>query len=219
MLQSIRVTSQDTTLTVDIGGNLNTPNDGWLTLQNGTMKYIRTGDLNITQGSTFTIPGTAGLYVNTPSNIYIANNNSSNNDMYLNGKLTLINGNVYVGPTAAPNYNNDIEYSGGGKSEIEIQGGNLVVNGQIRRNPATTSGVLKYTQSSGAVKINGNAANTTNAKLEVLNSGSKFNMSGGTITIERGGGGNTYGDLYLRPAASSVTGGDIIFTQGTVYFR
>ena len=207
--------SQDTTLTVDISGTLNTPNDGWLTLQNGTFKYIRTGDLNITQGSTFTIPGSAGLYINTPSTVYIANNNSSNNDVYLNGKLTLINGNIYVGPTAAPNYNNDIEYSGGGQSEIEIQGGNLVVNGQIRRNPATTSGVLKYTQSNGTVKINGNAANTTNAKLEILNGGSEFNMSGGTITIERGGGGNTYGDLYLRPASSSVTGGEIIFTQGT----
>ena len=37
-------------------------------------------------------------------------------------------------------------------------------------------------------------------------------MSAGTITIVRGGG-TTYGDLYLRPASSSVTGGTIIFTN------
>ena len=37
-------------------------------------------------------------------------------------------------------------------------------------------------------------------------------MSGGTITIVRDGG-TTFSDLYLRPASSSVTGGEILFTQ------
>ena len=190
-------TSQATTLTIDISGNLNTPNDNWLTLQNGTLKYIRNGNFHITTGSSFTIPGTAGLFINTPSNVYIANNNSNNNDVFLGGKLTLINGNVYIGPTNDPNNNNDIEYTGSGLSEIEVQGGSLNVNGQIRRNPATTAGVLKYTQSSGSVTIHGNNSISSNAKLEILNSGSEFNMSGGTLTIVRGGGGNTYGDLVF----------------------
>ncbi len=60
---------------------------------------------------------------------------------------------------AAPANNNDIEYSGAGASAIEIQGGNLVVNGQIRRNTSTTNGILNYTQSGGNVTINGNGAN------------------------------------------------------------
>ncbi|HBG86141.1 MAG TPA: hypothetical protein DDW62_01175, partial [Marinilabiliaceae bacterium] len=213
--------SQSTKLTINIGGSLSTPADNWLTLENGTLEYKRVNpnsDFTITTTSQFNIPPTAGLYVDYVQNsgnrnILIANSNSNTNDMYLNGKLTLVNGNVYVGATSSPAYNNDIEYSGGGASAIEVKGGKLVVNGQIRRNPATTSGVLSYTQSGGEVTIKGNNANTTNAKLEVLNAGSKFNMSGGTLTLLRGGGGNAYGDLYLRPASSVVTGGDIIFAN------
>ncbi len=213
--------SQSDSLIIDIGGTLNTLADGWLTLQNGTLGYLRTNpnsDFTITTTSPFTIPTTAGLYIDYSNSgnrdILLAVGNSDGNDVYLNGKLALINGNVYIGNTNGTTVrNNDIEYSGGGSSEIEIQGGNLIVNGQIRRNPATSAGVLKYTQSGGQLVINGQNANTGNAKLEILNAGSQFNMSGGSLTIVRGGGGNTFGDLYLRPASSTVTGGDIVFSQ------
>lgn len=217
-------TSQATTLNCNIGGTLTTPSNNWLTLQNGTFQYTRTNpaagaNFTISTTSPFTIPASAGFYVNMPSNtnninILLANDNTVNtNDVYLNGKLTLINGNIYIGQIAAPAYNNDIEYSGGGASAIEVQGGTLVVNGQIRRNPAVTNGILSYIQSGGTVTINGNNANTTNAKLEVLNTGSTFNMSNGTLNIIRGGGGSAYGDLFLRPASSSVTGGEIVFSN------
>lgn len=209
-------TSQATTLTCNIGGTLTTPTDSWLTLQNGTFIYDRAGeDFSITTTSPFTIPSTAGLDIANAANVYLANSATSTaNDVSLNGKLTIRSGNVYVGTSnGTTNISNDIEYSGGGASEIEVQGGTLMVNGQIRRNPAVTNGILAYTQSGGAVTINGNAANTTNAKLEVLNTGSVFNMSGGTLNIIRGGGGSAYGDLYLRPATSSVTGGTINFTN------
>ena len=107
----------------------------------------------------------------------------------LGGNLTLINGNVFIGRAAGTdNRNNDIEYTGSGTSTIDIQGGNLMVNGQIRRNPLNTGGILKYSQSGGSVTINGQNANSTNAKFEVLNSGSEFFMSGGTLTIVRGNG-------------------------------
>ncbi len=119
---------------------------------------------------------------------------------------------MYVGPIASPNNNNDIEYSGSGASEIDVSGGSLVVNGQIRRPAATTNGTLKYGQSGGDVTVNGRNTLVTKAKLEVLNAGSIFNMSGGTITIVRGGG-TTFGDLYLRPGTSSVTGGTIYFAH------
>ncbi|MBN2349507.1 MAG: hypothetical protein JXJ22_11740 [Bacteroidales bacterium] len=213
--------SQATLLTIDIGGTLITPADNWLSLLNGTLRYMLTDpgtDFTITQVSTFTIPSTAGLYVDYTNansrNILIADAASGTNDLYLNGRLTLINGNVYVGQTnGTTNNDNDIEYSGGGASAIDVKGGNLIVNGQIRRNPATTNGILSYTQSGGTVVINGHAAISTNAKLEILNSGSVFNMSGGTLAIVRGGGGNTFGDLYLRPESGSVTGGEILFSQ------
>ena len=117
--------------------------------------------------------------------------------------------------------NNDIEYSSSGASAIDIQGGTLVVNGQIRRNPLNAGGILKYSQSGGNVTINGQASNTTNAKLEVLNEGSDFTMSNGTLTIVRGNGATTtpsspFGDLYIRPETGSVTGGTIVFSQGAL---
>ncbi|MBE9468675.1 MAG: T9SS type A sorting domain-containing protein [Bacteroidetes bacterium] len=209
--------SQATTLTCDIEGALTTPSDDWLTLQNGTFKYEHDEDLNITTTSKFTIPSTAGLYVNSSRNtVYLANGYSNDNDLFLNGKLTIINGDVKIG-NLGYNKNNDIEYSAGGHSEIDIQGGSLTVNGQIRRNSSTTSGILKYNQTGGSLTINGRNALTTNAKLEILNIGSEFNMSGGTINIVHGGG-TTYGDLYLRPANSSVTDGKIIFSQGSANF-
>lgn len=208
--------SQSSKLTIDIGGTLNTPVDNWLTLENGTLEYKRTNpnsDFTISTVTPFTIPSTAGLWVDYSGdrNVLIANSNSDTNDLFLNGKLTVVNGKVYVGSRNAPSNNNDIEYAGGGASAIDVRGGQLVVNGQIRRNPSSASGMLKYSQSGGDVIINGRNANTTNAKLEVLNSGSAFNMSGGTLRLVRGGGGNAFGDLYLRPQHSSVTGGDIVF--------
>lgn len=207
--------SQSDSLIVNITGTFTTPTDNWLTLNNGTFHYEHDDDLTITEGSTFTIPLTAGLSINSTGNtIYLANDNVDDNDVYLNGKLTIINGDVYVGQMGAPNNNNDIEYSGGGNSEIDIQNGSLTVNGQIRRNPATSAGILKYNQTGGSVTINGRNTLTDNAKFEILNDDSEFNMSAGTITIVRGGGGSTYGDLYLRPNISSVTGGEIIFNPG-----
>ena len=136
---------------------------------------------------------------------------------FLAGKLTN-NATVYVGPTSGTaNYNNDIEYGGGGLSEIDVQdGGTLVVNGQIRMSPSSTAGVLKYRQSGNSrVVINGQAANLTKAKLEVYNPGSVVEMTGSSsLYILRGGGGSTYGDLYIRPETSNVSGSSTIeFTK------
>ena len=219
--------SQATTLTCDIAGTLTTPADDWLTLQNGTFRYVRTDpgtDLTVSTSTPFSIPASAGLYVDLPSNsanrnILIGNANSNSGDLLLSGKLTLVNGNVYVGRiSGTDNNNNDIEYTTSGASEIEVHGGNLMVNGQIRRDPLNAGGVLKYTQSGGAVTVNGQAANSTNAKFEVLNGGSSFNMSGGTLTIVRGNGSSAaasspFGDLYLRPESGSVTGGTLLFSH------
>jgi autotransporter-associated beta strand protein len=219
-------TSQSTTLTCNIAGTLTTQPDNWLTLQNGTFRYMRTNpgtDFTISKNTPFIIPGTAGLYIDYANsgnrNVLIANCDvtpTDANDLYLNGKLTVVNGNVYVGPVnGATVRNNDIEYSGSGLSEIELDGGSLMVNGQIRRNPSMSNGILKYSQSGNStVTINGQNAIATNAKLEILNDGSTFNMSdNATLTIVRGNGGTTFGDLYLRPETSSVTGGTIVFAH------
>jgi len=209
--------SQATTLTCNIAGTLTMPANNWLILQNGTLIYNRTGNLTISQGTDFTIPATSGLVINTPSNVYFANTATNNKTLFLNGRLAITGGggNVYVGQPGNTSNNADIEYSGSGSSQLEIQSCNIYINGQIRRPLASTNGILKYSQSGGNVFIYGNnplASNLIKAKLEVLNSGSSFSMSGGTITIVRGGG-TTFGDLYLRPSAASVTGGTIVFSQ------
>ncbi|MEI6049854.1 MAG: gliding motility-associated C-terminal domain-containing protein [Bacteroidota bacterium] len=181
------------------------------------MRTNPNSDFTISTTTPFSIPSTSGLYVDLPANtgnrnILIGNAANNYGDLSLSGKLTIINGNVYVGRIDGTDIsNNDIEYTGNEASAIEVQGGNLTVNGQIRRQ-AATNGVLNYTQSGGSVIINGNNALDTKAKLEVLNTGSVFNMSGGTLTIVRGGG-TTFGDLYLRPGSSSVTGGTIVFSH------
>jgi hypothetical protein len=206
--------SQTTTITFNIAGNLSTPSDKWLTLQNGTLIYNRTGNFTISQGTDFRIPRTAALILNTPSNVFIANSATNNKTLFLDGKLTLMNGsgNLYIGPVNNVNNNADIEYSGSGASVLDIQAGNFFINGQIRRPVASSNSILTYRQSGGNVYIRGNNALVANAKLEILNDPSEFTMSGGTLVIIKGGG-TTYGDLYLRPTVSSVTGGTIIFTQ------
>ncbi len=207
--------SQSTLLTVDVSGTtFSTPVNNWLTLTNGTLRFMRTGDLRITTTGSFTIPTTAGLYVNHGSAVvYLGNSNVDNNDVYLNGKISLVDGTIYVG-SSANNNNNDIEYSASGNSEIEVQGGTFTINGQIRRSTSGTGGVLVYRQSGGTVTVNGRNQVAARAKLEIENAGSEFSMSGGSLSIIRGGG-TTFGDLYLRPASGSVTGGTIYFgTQG-----
>ncbi len=205
--------SPDSTLTWNIGGTLTTPVNAWLTLQNGTLVYDRSGDFRISTSTNFTIPSTAGLTLNTPSNVFIANTTGART-LFLNGKLKVLTGggNVYIGPSGNTVSNADIEYSGNGASLIEIQSGNVFVNGQIRRPLASTNGTLTYRQSGGNVIIYGNNSSATKAKLEVLNKDSEFTMSGGRLTIVRGGG-TTFGDLYLRPSSGEVTGGTIAFTQ------
>jgi hypothetical protein len=208
--------SPDTTLTWNIGGTLSTPANSWLTLSNGTLVYERTGNFTVSTTTDFTIPATAGLTLNTPSDVYISNSASSET-LYLNGRLRILSGggNVYIGPSGNSANNADIEYSGSGASLIEVQSGNLFINGQIRRPAASTNGTLKYRQSGGNVVIYGNNAIAAKAKLEVLNANSEFTMSGGTLTVVRGGG-TTFGDLYLRPASGSVTGGTLVFSQAPV---
>ena len=61
-------TSQATTLTLNIGNILNTRTNNWLTLQNGTLRYMRTNPaagahFTISTTTPFNIPSTAGLYI------------------------------------------------------------------------------------------------------------------------------------------------------------
>jgi len=101
--------SQTTTLTCDIGGSFTSLTNSWLTLQNGTFIYKRTDppagqDFTISTNS-FSIPQTAALTINMPSNVnnarvLIGNATSDISDLFLNGALNIIYGNVYIGPVS-----------------------------------------------------------------------------------------------------------------------
>jgi hypothetical protein len=112
--------------------------------------------------------------------------------------------------------NGTIEYSGSGNAAINLTGSSVLNVTQVRRSVVLTTGLLKYSQSgSSTATFSGLFHDATRAKLEVTGLGSSFNMSGtSTITIVDGFG-TTFGDLFLRPGTSSVTGGDIIFGTGT----
>lgn len=200
-------TSQSAILTANVAGTFSSPVNNWLTLTNGTFLYQNSSDLNISTTSSFTIPVTASLEIeNASADVYMVNNVGSTNNLFLNGKLSVKAGNVFIGAGNG----NDIEYSESGLSEINITGGSLTVSGQIRRNLVSLGGILKYIQTGGNVIIQGNNADASRAKLEVLNIGSNFTLTGGTLTLVRGGG-TTFGDLYLRPSSHSTSAaGNII---------
>lgn len=203
----------------DVRGTLVAPTNNWLLLLNGTAKFSRAYNLTITdQAVNYTIPGNAKLQVNHTGciiNIGVANSNLA--DLLLVGKLQIDEGTVNIGSAGNP-VNNDIEYASIGTPEIEVKGsGTLFVNGQIRRNASVLNGALIYKQQDNSnVIINGSNAIPTRAKLEIINFGSVFNMSGNsTLRLIRGGG-TSFGDLFLQAASNSVTGGTILCQQGGI---
>lgn len=203
----------------DVRGTLVAPTNDWLILLNGTAKFSRGYNLTITdQAVPYTIPGTAKIQVSHSScilNFGTANSNLA--DLILVGKLQIDEGTVNIGSAGNP-VNNDIEYSSVGLPEIEVKGnGTLFVNGQIRRNASVLAGSLVYKQAdNSSVIINGSNAIPTRAKLEVVNFGSVFNMSGtSTLRLIRGGG-TSFGDLFLQATSNAVTGGTVLCQQGGI---
>jgi hypothetical protein len=181
----------------------------FLTLINGTFR-VDNKDLivTVTDGTTdFTVPSTAALSVNAGT-LRVAYGNGNAN-LQLSGKLEVLGGIMEIGE-ASQNRNNSIEYAAAGKPEVFVSGGELYVNGQIRRPATTTSGSLNYIQTGGDVLIGGRSRMVNRGMLEIANSGSLFSMSDGTLTLARPSTtGTTFGDLYLRPQSHAVTGGTV----------
>ncbi len=191
---------------------LNTNLPTALILTNGTFRLTSPIVLNLANAGSFTIPMTGALSANGGT-INIGGAGATNaTDLILDGRLEVLAGVINVG-TAGNNLNNDIEYSSGGTPEIIVSGGTLYVNGQIRRVTSINTGSLSYTQSNEAsvVTVAGRNPNNARAVFEILNTGSEFNMSGGTLNITGSFNNAGYFDFYLVPDSSTVTGGNIIF--------
>ena len=191
---------------------LNTSLPTALILTSGTFRLTSPIELNLTNAGSFTIPMTGSLSANGGT-INIGGAGATNStDLILDGRLEILAGAVNIG-TAGNNLNNDIEYSSGGTPEIIVSGGTLYVNGQIRRVTTINTGSLSYIQSNDAsvVTVAGRNPDNARAVFEILNAGSKFNMSGGTLNITGSFNNAGYFDFYLVPDSSTVTGGNIIF--------
>ena len=195
--------------------SLNTDLEQALFINNGTIRFSGTSlDLTLTTNQSFNIPQTGCLSVNGSAvTLGTAADNSA--DLYLSGKLEVLAGTMNIGVTAN-DVHNDIEYATAGTPEVAVSGGVLNVNGQIRRATTIATGNLTYRQAGGEVNIfgkNRDANQMSRALLEVLNDG-KFISTGGTLTLANGVAdgqtANTFGELYLDPASSSVTGGTIV---------
>jgi hypothetical protein len=175
-------------------------------------------DINLSSGGTsyFTIPSTSALILRNGAKVNITGN-SSGSGIRLDGLLQAEGTseiNLADGTSAKTGY---IEYTGSGNAVLNLQGASILKVDQIRRSTSLTTGILSYTQSgSSATTVYGQNANNTRAKFEITGTGTIFNMSGtSSLTIIGGGGGTTFGDLYLQPASSSISGGDIFFGTGT----
>lgn len=179
----------------------------FLTLTNGTFRVDKEGlTVTITDGGTsFAIPTTAALSVQN-GDVRVA---YGTGNLILAGRLEVLGGNMFIGNPETSN-NNSIEYAAAGAPVIDVRGGNLSVNGQIRRSTTITSGSLNYIQSGGTVTIYGKNRISTRGLIEIANTNSLFSMSGGTLQFDKPSAlGTTFGDIYIRPDASQVTGGTL----------
>lgn len=204
--------SQTPVLTLSNSGSLTFPSGG-IVLTNGTLNITRDGTLVFSNtGSGYSIPATSALVINNADlTVRIGYTNDNAADLSLSGRLEITAGTVEVGNSANDN-NNDIVYASAGNPEIKLTGGVLDVNGQIRRLTSSVNGALTYRQSgSSIVRIRGRSLNNTRGVIEVVNTGSIFEMSGTSQLHIYRGGSVTYQDVYLLPASSSVTGGTILF--------
>ena len=193
-------------------------NGAFLNLLNGTFRADGEGvEINITEGHDFELRSTACLSAKQGT-LYICNVNDQQYNVNLHGKIEVLGeGQIWIGNG---NNGNDIEYQSS-NARIDIQGGNLIVSGQIRRSYNVTTGDLHYSQSGGNVVIlgknrdNGQPATKWRGLIEVCNNGS-FNMTDGTLTIADNAHSNdNYIDILLTPASSSTTGGTLIIGTST----
>ncbi|MCG8309158.1 MAG: T9SS type A sorting domain-containing protein, partial [Cytophagales bacterium] len=181
-------TDQSSSFSFDGNFTLDGPTSGVgvdkaLTLENG-IAVINNSSINIdlsTGDDDFNIPATAGLQVSDGQ----VNVSGDDSGIFLDGSLIIDGGTVDM-DDGSGNGNNYIEYSSSESARIDISSGTLVVGSQVRGNPITTKSVLDYTQTGGTVVVGKNAApEASRSVFEILNTGSNFTYTGGSLTLVR----------------------------------
>jgi fibronectin-binding autotransporter adhesin len=205
-------------LHLDGTGALTTPSNGWLTLTNGTLRFAKPGaTLTIHDGvaTPYLLTDNAGLTVDASgATVTVATTNDAAADLKLAGQLRVLQGTLRVG--APGNAGNDLEYASAGAPGLQVTGGALYVNGQLRRTVANLDGALRFDQSGGTIDIDGQGAaaapNNERGSFEVQGKGSIFRLSGGTLNLHRSNNKSPIltADLYLAPDSTVVTAGTVV---------
>ncbi len=177
----------------------------FLTLTNGTFKISGTFTASFRMFSVngYTIPATAGVWLNNPNYTVVGLGGSPTNA----GLLRITQGTYNVGTGSG----NSMDGSAG--AVFIIEGGTLNTTGRFSPQSAVT-----YTQSSGTVNVNngGNAANDFGS-FELFSAGAVFNMSGGTINLVQACTAATTPVDYRVNGTANVTGGTLnVGTAATV---
>jgi len=174
---------------------------GFLTLTQGIIKmsgsYTLTNTFFNTTGPT--INADEGIWLNNPNVIVTG----QNGDTQLFGLLRITQGTYNVGATA----NWWFLYNTG--AIVIIEGGAFNIGSAFAASNPTSS-TITYTQSGGVVTANifGNTgAFGPIPSFGIETAGSTFNMSGGSIVLERLN--NAYADFYNIATTNNVTGGTL----------
>ncbi|GAA5021578.1 hypothetical protein GCM10011506_02560 [Marivirga lumbricoides] len=175
-----------------------------LTITRGTLTLNDPAiDINLTTGgANFVIPSSGVLMLTSG----VANASGDDSGIFLDGSLN-INGGTLDMSSGAGNGNNFIEYSASGSASLSISSGSLLVGSQIRRGTATTAGILNYVQTGGTVEVGRNVApEASRGVFEIVNTGSNFSYTGGTLTLVRQNTASpSVAALRLLPSSSTVT--------------
>jgi hypothetical protein len=168
-------------------------------LENGLLIFDDASiNVDLTTGDDdFYIPGSSGLELRAGQ----LNANGSSG-IRLDGMLRNAGGTIDM--SGGDNY---IEYSASGNAKIDVSDGTLIVGGQIRRGLSSTQGILKYYQSGGEVVVGNNSApENSRGVFEIANNGSRFNLTGGTLYINRAQSSPQIAAFYLDPQNSTISG-------------
>lgn len=183
---------------------------GTFVVQIGEDEYVE-----LTSKADLDIPGEACLSIVSGTALVATVNDAPS--IKLKGKIQITGGKLNVG--SSDSRYNSIQYAADGRPTIEISGGQLNVVGQISRTKDQTTGNLVWKQTGGDVVIKGGNRGAGTwldnfAAFEILGTG-EFEMSGGTITVMKGSGGDNSCDILIDAATASCTGGRIIVGGGS----
>ena len=135
--------------------------------------------VNSGAGSGFTIPSDGAVKINQGT-LHLS---PSQDDMVLNGTITVLGGTLLIGSTDG---NTGLRYEkiGGFTPRLDIQGGNMEVYGGITYKTGASSSPINFTISGGILTLNSGATGTATTVFRVNDvTGSNATFSDGTVVI------------------------------------